>query len=879
MMNWSGGELPIFLAPQPGEALDSWLEAYARRLRTTTHSLTSFVGLLGSRPGAMTHRLTDHERLALQRATGLPDSALVSMTLEPFNGLTVAFDKNRPGALRRPPHWRAFGAFPRFCPNCLRESQGRWPLVWRQPWVFACPRHHCMLLEQCPACERPVRASGTRTGGPSRPASCTRGTHRQHGERRSRVTCGYPLDQANATPLPADGVIIAAQHHVDHVLEQISTDPGAASQHLADLYALGSRGLAAFDIDPAGAPEPALRILAEVGGALPAQTNSLDATDVRSIAIGTAIAIQALPDPEPREQELLDWAVACNHRRSAEDGQNEALRNINQIAAGWSKSSPHLAGTALRSLDASISFIARLRYGTSAPTPYWRRLSKDEVEQRASSVPAQLWPSWALRLLPSGPGAGLNAELLRAATCPLLLIPGTAVDYKSAIRMLTDPGLGRRSPKQLKLPANIDPGQISAILTQLAWALDQFGSPIDYARRRRIFQPGSIHIDKAAFIGFCTDHGLRSPSPRRESLLTWIVWSLLLGSDAPTPEHRSPRHHSRHLSPFLKEFASQQAEAHLRDAGIDEPVRWEPPAHWVTGITWPGVDPASIPTDHVNKLATQAPRERELAVQLGLTRDQLDLYCEIHDIDFPKRAPMPLPRPPREPRSDRGIRRPQIHRTGDLSRDRLRQLYLDGGETLDQIAARANCSKSTVRRALQDFEIPMRTRRRPGTLERTISRAWLEDEYTRKGRSTPDIAREMGLTKNNIMRLLRRWDIPRRHQVHSNVFAALPVELSPAMARLSQTRNILPRLRNLTALPGHQTLQAAANALGIRRGALDYQLQHVEATAGITLINRSRPLSATGSGQLLIAEARQLLGLLDEHTQSPAAATHTADCP
>ncbi|TDT97270.1 TniQ protein [Streptomyces sp. 846.5] len=396
MTDWTRERIPIWLPPVPGEALDSWLEAYARRLRITSHALTGFVGLPGSRPGTMTHRLTDQERDTLQRATGLSQTTLVSMTLEPFNGLTVAFDKNRPGSLRRPPHWRTFGAHPRFCPRCLHEADGRWPLAWRQPWTFACPRHQCMLLERCPACHQPARASGTRFGGLTVPAACTRGKHHHHGKHRDRIACGYALDQASAAPLPPGSMILSAQHRVDRVLDQISTNPAAVGQNLTDLYTLGSRALRTFELDPAGVPEPVRQILAEAGGAPPAQTSSFDAIDVRSIAIGTAIALNALPDPEPRDPELLDWIFATSHRRSIQ-AQGSAPKAAFYIAKVWSKSSPRLAGTALTRLDPSdMTLLTRLRYGTASPTPYWRQLSPDQVTRRASCVPAQLWPSWAL---------------------------------------------------------------------------------------------------------------------------------------------------------------------------------------------------------------------------------------------------------------------------------------------------------------------------------------------------------------------------------------------------------------------------------------------------------------------------------------------------
>ena len=45
-------------------------------------------------------------------------------------------------------------------------------------------------------------------------------------------------------------------------------------------------------------------------------------------------------------------------------------------------------------------------------------------------------------------------------------------------------------------------------------------------------------------------------------------------------------------------FLHQQASTLLRHAGISEPVTWEPPFGWVTGITWPGPHPGDISPNH-----------------------------------------------------------------------------------------------------------------------------------------------------------------------------------------------------------------------------------------------------------------------------------------
>jgi hypothetical protein len=38
------------------------------------------------------------------------------------------------------------------CPECIRESDGRWQLSWRLGWSFACVQHNRLLADACPTC-------------------------------------------------------------------------------------------------------------------------------------------------------------------------------------------------------------------------------------------------------------------------------------------------------------------------------------------------------------------------------------------------------------------------------------------------------------------------------------------------------------------------------------------------------------------------------------------------------------------------------------------------------------------------------------------------------------------------------------------------------
>ncbi|MGW7386560.1 hypothetical protein [Streptomyces sp. NPDC054794] len=214
-------------------------------------------------------------------------------------------------------------------------------------------------------------------------------------------------------------------------------------------------------------------------------------------------------------------------------------------------------------------------------------------------------------------------------------------------------------------------------------------------------------------------------------------------------------HHFRqHLPVPLKEFLHDQAEADLRRFNINEPLQWEPPSHWVEIPHWPGHDDAMISTSLAAELAAQSPVERELAKDLGLTTTHLRLYFESRALSIP------LPHELRSPRT-RQARPKGVPRTGPLASTRLRYLYQEQRLTLDRIAELAGCSHSTVALAIHEAGIPKRTRRPAGYLTKVISRTWLENEYHHKGRSSPDIASELGVRKHEVMRLVLQPQILR----------------------------------------------------------------------------------------------------------------------
>lgn len=240
--------LPIRLTPAEGEALDSYLEALAHRSRAAWRDLIVAVGLDGSpmRPGKGIYewlvRLTESQTSSLSHATGVDAACLESMT---FAGLLRSPD-GAPGTaapvlplLRSP-------ARSRFCPRCLSDSGGRWQLWWRLRWGFACPHHHCLLVDSCPECGRWQRVRPSPSWITPTPETCSHETLGPHASASTR--CGGALSSSIVVSLTTDNPVLIAQRRILGYLTCESVSDGIYAsrmvdvpQFLADLSAVGTR--------------------------------------------------------------------------------------------------------------------------------------------------------------------------------------------------------------------------------------------------------------------------------------------------------------------------------------------------------------------------------------------------------------------------------------------------------------------------------------------------------------------------------------------------------------------------------------------------------------------------------------------------------------
>jgi hypothetical protein len=179
--------LPIRVPVVPGESLDSWLEALARRNSVSIRRLVAALGWrVPNTPGGLVAGVPGGVLRRIERQAGLRPGLLDDAVLDRYLPL---------GPVRR--------SGSRFCPRCLAESGGRWLLAWRLPWVFACTRHQALLQDTCPGCGRAPREYAG-VAGLNPPGTCVNSITRGR-------CCGTDLAAVAPQPVTPDDRALRAQ--------------------------------------------------------------------------------------------------------------------------------------------------------------------------------------------------------------------------------------------------------------------------------------------------------------------------------------------------------------------------------------------------------------------------------------------------------------------------------------------------------------------------------------------------------------------------------------------------------------------------------------------------------------------------------------------
>jgi len=654
--------IPIRLSPLPGEALDSWLEAYADLLHATVRDIFAFAGASWGRASGRQDtgkpwvcQLDEPDLAALSAATGVTQETLAGMTLARYQGTGLA-EVTAPAGMARTPRWWRQLSCSRYCPRCLAANGGRWMLAWRIPWAFACTSCMVLLADTCPDCGR--RHRRTRTGQPRQPGRCDLTGLPLPPPRPPGATTFSCTSDPVGTPavaLPAGGHVLAAQQHVDALISALlasrgrSAETAALRQQLDDIYAVARASASAVN-GQAGLPPAAAAVLGELAappgapgpqgpaGTLPGPVDRYRRQLAPVAAFGTAVAdimLHGRPgDPDP---EIAAWLAANGAVRRSQPGPGDML-------ADWNRASPALQAALARPLAARLDTFRQLRYRAVAGPARIPR--PEQASDLAAVLPTLIWPSWALRLMPP---EGANFLPYQAGLTVMLAVAVTgAPDCRTARELI---GLHPAHPSDLSTFASrlrkhaiLEP--VTAAICQLARQLEHNGTPIDYARRRRLSSLAQAQLDVTAWRR--QRHILRHPAtwgqprqpdettlpaaPAREHLARLRLIELLTGTHPrylPAPL-QLPATRTQQYSNFTLTMPDQldlclrrQASSLLSKARIDEPVTWEPPPGWVTGIPWPGPDPDSITTSDLHPLIRARLPASAIAARLATTADHV----------------------------------------------------------------------------------------------------------------------------------------------------------------------------------------------------------------------------------------------------------------
>ncbi|MGE5289917.1 MAG: TniQ family protein [Micromonosporaceae bacterium] len=765
---------PIRLAPLVGEALDSWLEALAHRLNARLGDVLDDLGLAaqvknGVRelavPTDWTIALREEEAARIAHTTGADPQQLHDMTLMRFDGRALRIDQVKRQVSRHILWGRPRGS--RFCPECLADSGGRWPLTWRLGWSFACLTHHRLLADRCPDCGRVQRERPFSRHSLPAPGRC--GTHpSRRADPAIPAGCGQDLTEAETLSLPVGHPALTAQRLILETMESGHASfgpyamlPQPTMAALSDLRAVAARILANLPVgdlprwvphDLAGAHlSPDLdggthrRALVRPGFMAPARAAST------AVAVTAAFRVLGQPD--------IQWAGIV--MRELIEAMREEFWQVSTTSIGsWGRGiSPVLRGVYLAALGPSLRPSDQLRHCTTSSLPALLAARRTQIS-RPRKVPASLWPSWAVRL---GPPDGAYHRTLAPVLSSAVLLVGSRMDLEEAAARLGPVTDGRTISRILQLLAG-DPRweAIADAVTRLAEYLDNHDVPVDYHRRRRLNYSGLL--PPRQWLDLCRRAGVSPGQGRRDEIARCMLFARISG----LPVEAAPHFAATGEAYFRAETArfaairTPELAAALDETARDflarhrirgEPITWHPPFSLLSDLDLPGPDPSLIEITRLHELV----RERAYPVQhaaevLGTTVDAVRIVLDEH----------PAPATPLTAAQARATGQIRHAARQALTEKEFHRRYVGLHQSLYEIAKQVGFSRQTLTRLAAEYGIALREGPQDYKRKGVIDRGWLLEQYVGRRRTLPDLAREKNMSTANMARWAHLHQIPLR---------------------------------------------------------------------------------------------------------------------
>jgi hypothetical protein len=831
--------LPLRVGIEPGEALDGWLLRLAQRNQIPAQWLLGALGLAElvrtKSCRVLVRGLTADQLRRVEQQTGLAPGALDTAVLHQYH----------------PAGWPALPGS-RFCVDCLREPETRWPIRWQLPYTFACLRHRSLLAGYCPACQQAPHNHWSIRTGTVDPHHCTL----RHPT--SRKICGTDLRDHRRHKLTPDDPRLAAQRWINTRLDAID-DPDTAGQ-LHDLHALAQwfRKRTA----PTGFDDATVTAAAED------RSRRRSNTDRRKQALETVVtaavttqAVELLTITNSDELFTRFRPLISNTAPSDPRRLDVSHRNLATLTSA-------LTTRLLAACDPHLHASDRLRYRTTTTPRLVDHQSGAVAANRARHLPEYLWPEWIIRLRPA---AGSFTDTIATDIPAALMLPGNPNPNMTATTELT--AWRNSSSRTLNQLADRYPDVLTALVA-LADYLDTHGSPIDYRRRRALFT--DITMDRQQWEENCYSADAHPGQATRHLNARRYLFSLLTGANLANTRHplafpnAGDKHDyllifQRELTTPLREALHDYAHTILRWARIDEPLTWTPPGDLVTGLTLPGREPDDIDLVAIDHLINQQRLPATAAAdKLGVTTEHIRYAI----------SQMHRPGKTNGKNTPPASRRLRERAAALLTAEFFQREYLDAGKDLRTIEAETGIHRKLLANHAKALGIELtdvRTMNKPIPIDPD----WLREQAEVHQRSSAEIAAELGLTPETVRRNLARFNIARRPQgfagmpSHSRTYPDLPDDICRAVEGPRHGRLRLRRFQQIIAYP---SLNVARRALGSNLATLTNQIAKLETDIGKPLLNRGRPyrpMTPTEHGQALLALLQQprVAELLDQYAK------------
>jgi len=864
--------LPLRVAPQAGEALDSWLEATAHRLDTPLAHLLPQLGLPPRRshdnlaadiPNDWTVLLRPAEAARVAAATGATPEQLAAMTLEHYDHRAVEIDTTTRQVMLKVLWGRGTGS--RYCPDCLRENGGRWRLAWRLGWAFACTTHHRLLADLCPQCGRIARQDRHAAHVIPRPGLCA-APKTTEGRRSARERCHAPLADAQSRRLHADHPALHTQLALDEIIASATVatglyvgNPQSTRGVLADIQSIAIRALHAPSLDHLADLVPADLLDAYADVLLFKPGQSPLANPPRRLgfmaplsAVTTATAFTAAMHVLAAD-DVQDAGRRLRLFLDADRGVHGWLSPTN--VERWGKGcTPVVRAVRLAAVGPLHRPTDQLRHRTAAPFP-GQRTHPDRVAKRHRSVPTLFWPGWSLALQP---GTRLMPRIQRATLSAALLFVCSRLEYTDTNRILAE-GDRRGIRHGLQQLHNDQHWHgICAALVRLADHLDHHPAPIDYQRRRTLdytnLLPTSVWERICRSIGILPGRRTRL---RHARAFLFERLSAMPADLAPPSFHIDTAAQRSllaafvtNLTPDLSAELEAAAQEFLREQGIAEPTTWQPPSELLSGLDLPSHDASPLEIDQLHDLIRRPDTTPgAVAETLGTTIEHVRQLL----------AEQPAPPPPKtlaQARATGDVRR--FARTA-LPKEEFARLYLDQQLSLRKIADKHGIGIKVVTALGHEYGIL--TRPPGGTVPIPVDRDWLYDQYVVQQRTFGQIGADLGMSASGVLRRAHQLGIPRRGGGGPSHAAAIAIRAQaetapPILAKVLTGNGAHQRLQRFVAAVPHHSMHAAARALGYSPSAFVLQINRLERELEGPLFhrgNRKRHMALTPLGERLLA--------------------------